>query len=534
METKQQLNPPVFDFDNPTPEKTSSAKKQEGGNNGTDSKDAPGSSADARLDTGDGELIWSDDFGSLWVPDLSKLSNKERSAFVFNDFSDTENARRFLKLNEGAFLWIEDLQQWWYYDSERPGWGNGEMMVRHRMKETANAVKGLVLSTPLDDKQRIQILTQCVAWKDAGGIENAIKMLRDEGYCQSTRFDTNPYLFLCKSGVINLRTGKFEDQKPSDYLHKMSPVRFDPKAEHPRWDQFLKDIFLGDKDLIYFMQKFSGYTLTGDTGEEKFLVLEGGGGNAKTTYLEASGKVMGDYAVEIPFATFKVPKWDQSGNAHQADIIPMIGARFIRSVEVDETAKLNTARLKSLTGNDQMSARPPYAREPIHFYPIGKIWLAVNHLPKIYDTTNSCWRRLLRIPFYYTVPPDKRIKNLSEILFQEEGPGILNWMLEGCYAWQKEGLEPIPCIVRKLSDEYRLDSTPVRRFVSEKCETGLFQVACGDLYKSFVAWWSDEMGDIAPLSKIEVGKELNRMGFETRSIKNIKHYMGLRLKSEVC
>jgi putative DNA primase/helicase len=465
--------------------------------------------------------------------ELVALSDEEKSELLSKDFSDTENARRFLKFNKDRFLYAEDLQRWLHYNPLRPGWGDGEMAVRSCMKETANLVNQLVLSLPFtDDKKRLEKLKQCVAWKDAGGIENSIKMLRDEVFTQSNKFDTNAFLFLCKSGPINLRTGRLEDSKPSDYLRKMSPVRFDPDAKCPQWVQFLTEIFLNIPDLIFFIQKFCGYTLTGNTSEEKFLILEGPGANGKSTLLEVIAGILGEYGVPIPFATFKDPKWDQGGNAHQADIIQLIGARFIRSVEVKERARLNIERLKSLTGTDEMSARPPYARDSVHFYPVGKIWLAVNHLPKIHDTTVSCWRRLLRVPFSYIVPPDKQVKDFSKKLLQEENSGILNWMLDGCYLWQKEGLEPIPSIIMDATNEYRLESTPVKRFVSERCEVGKYQVTCSQLYEAFVDWWKDEMGEIEPISKIEMGKELKRMEMDTRPIRNVKHYVGLRLKNE--
>lgn len=461
----------------------------------------------------------------------TKIDDEEKMELLSKDFSDTENARRFLKLQRNVFLWIEDLKEWWNFSPDRPGWGDGEMAVRSRMKEAANMVNKAALEMPFtDDKQRLEKLKKCIVWKSANGIENSIKMLRDEGYARSTDFDINPFLFLCKSGVINLTTRKLKSPSPSDRLRKMSPVKFDPKAKCPQWIQFLKDTFLNNLELIFFIQKFCGYTLTGNAGEEKFLVLEGPGSNGKSTLLEVIAGVLGEYGLPVPFATFKDPKWDQGGNAHQADMVQMIGARFIRSVEIKEKARLNIERLKSLTGKDEMSARPPYSRDYIKFKPTGKIWLAVNHLPRIYDTSHACWRRLLRIPFLYTVPADKEVKDFSDQLLQEESLGILNWMLDGCYVWQKEGLEPIPSIVTNATEEYRLESTPVKRFISEKCETGKFQITCGDLYTSFVSWWKEEMGEITPMSKMEFGREIKQMGFDIRKIGNVKHYIGLRQK----
>jgi len=465
----------------------------------------------------------------------------EEWELIDRDFSDSENANRFLKFYPDTYLWIEDLGRWWHFDPKRPGWGLGEMDVRSAMEVVAGKVNSIILKAQLDDTSRVAKLKQCIAWKDANGIENSIKRMRDKGYSQSTEFDTNPYLFLCKSGVINLKIeelsskvlefSKLENLKPSDRLHKYSPVVYDPKAECPQWEQFLRETFMDNEDLIWFVRKLCGYTLTGDTKEEKFFMLDGPGANGKSTFLEVIGGIMGEYGVSPPFATFKDAKWDQSGNAHQADLVQMIGARFIRSVEVKERAKLNIERLKSLTGNDRMSARAPHGKEYVQFYPVGKIWLAVNQLPRIDDTTNSCWRRLLRIPFTYVVPPEKRRLNLSKILLEEESSGILNWMLEGCIMWQDEGLEPIPPVALSATNEYMMASNPIKRFIDEKCEVGQHQIKFGEFYDRFLIWWHEEMGkDVTPISKIEVGKEMKRQGFEPRTLGNSKYYTGLELK----
>lgn len=184
--------------------------------------------------------------------ELEQLNDQEISDLLLKDFSDTENARRFLKLNGNTFLWIEDCQEWWHFDPKRPSWCSGDMAVRLQMKKTANIVNRLALAMPFsDDKKRLEKLKQCIAWKDASGIENSIKMLQDEGFARSNQFDMNPFLFLCKSGPINLKNGKIVDLKPSDYLHKMSPVILDPKGKCPQWIQFLNDTFLNNLDLIF-------------------------------------------------------------------------------------------------------------------------------------------------------------------------------------------------------------------------------------------------------------------------------------------
>lgn len=472
---------------------------------------------------------------------LKNLNEEEKNALIAKDFSDTENARRFMRLMGGRkdFLWIEDMKEWWCFNPYRPGWGDGEIPLQSYMQTMTDLVRELILQAPqMDEKLRIERLKQIIAWKDAPGITRSIQMLRSEAFSRSTEFDVDPFLFLCKTGVIDLKTGEIRSAQASDLLRKLSPMEFDPEAQCPKWIQFLEEIFPDqegkpDRELIHFIQKFAGYTMTGNTKEEKYLILEGPGANGKSTFLEVLAKVMGDYAKPIPFATFKDPKWDQAGNVHQADIGGMIGVRFIRSIEVKEKARLNIERLNSLTGNDKMSARFPYARHATEFYPVCKIWLAVNHLPRIHDTTLSAWRRLLRVMFLYTVPEDRRIKDLGSQLFEAESSGILNWMLEGCREWLKEGIEPIPQSVLTATEEYQMESTPIRQFINAQCEVDKkCHVRFPDLYRTLIEWWKEEYGETFLPSKTEVGKELKRMGFRQRDVKKIRNYIGLRLKNE--
>jgi putative DNA primase/helicase len=62
---------------------------------------------------------------------------------------------------------------------------------------------------------------------------------------------------------------------------------------------------------------------------------------------------------------------------------------------------------------------------------------------------------------------------MSEILaeFKEEHSGMLNWLLEGCLAWQKEGLIE-PESVRRDTMDYRSEEDILQQFVDAECTMG--------------------------------------------------------------
>ena len=50
------------------------------------------------------------------------------------------------------------------------------------------------------------------------------------------------------------------------------------------------------------------------------------------------------------------------------------------------------------------------------------------------------WRRIRLIPFTQTFEGGRKDNGLLSKL-KAEAPGILNWAIEGCRFWRKEGLE---------------------------------------------------------------------------------------------
>ena len=70
----------------------------------------------------------------------------------------------------------------------------------------------------------------------------------------------------------------------------------------------MRQVFAGDEELIAFIQRAAGYSLTGMTGEQVLFFLYGTGRNGKTTLLNALAYAMGDYAATARPETFMVKR----------------------------------------------------------------------------------------------------------------------------------------------------------------------------------------------------------------------------------
>jgi putative DNA primase/helicase len=80
--------------------------------------------------------------------------------------------------------------------------------------------------------------------------------------------DRDPFLFNVLKGTLDLRTGELRPHRQEDFLTKLAPVEFDPKAECPLWLKFLGRIMDGNADLITYLKRLVGHGLTGDVSEQ--------------------------------------------------------------------------------------------------------------------------------------------------------------------------------------------------------------------------------------------------------------------------
>lgn len=270
------------------------------------------------------------------------------------------------------------------------------------------------------------------------------------------------------------------------------------------WEAFLSRIFAGDGELIRFVQKAVGYSLTGSTEEQCFFILYGAGANGKSTLIQTISALLKDYARQTPTETLLV----QRGDGPRNDLARLQGARFVSASEVEGGRKLAEALVKQLTGGDTLTARYLY-KEHFEFQPTFKIWLAVNHKPGVQGTDHAIWRRMRLLPFTVTIPAAEQDKRLTEKL-QAEQPGILRWAVEGCRAWQQEGLEP-PSAVKRATGDYRAEMDVIAAFIQDCCVLGdTHEVSSKALYEEYTGWCAQM--DETPVTRKALATVLKERG----------------------
>jgi len=315
--------------------------------------------------------------------------------------------------------------------------------------------------------------------------------------------DADPFAFNVLNGVVDLRTGELRPHQPDDFMTKVAPVQFDPAATCPMFDAFLDRIMAGNVSLIAYLQRLAGMCLTADISEQSLWVLHGGGANGKTVFQDTLTGLMGDYAGEAAPDLLLM----RSSPEHPTEIADLCGRRLVVAGETDEGRRLRVQLVKRLTGNSRLKAR--YMRGDYFEFPrTHKMIMATNNRPIIKETTLAIWRRIRLVPFEVTIPQEEWDRHLTERLVKE-WPGILNWALRGCLAWQREGMSDPPEVLAATAN-YQAEQDPLAEFLDTCCTFGADVSATrADLFARYAAW-TDQAKDHHPLDRTSFFERIRR------------------------
>lgn len=339
------------------------------------------------------------------------------------------------------------------------------------------------------------------------------------------QLDRDPWLFNVLNGTINLRTGRHRRHDPKDLITKQALFNYDSKSPCPLWDKFLTKV-QPDKEVRTFLQRWVGYCITGVIRDHHLPINYGLGRNGKGVFIDTLLYMMGDYAKQVTAEVLLAKKYD----AHPTERADLFGCRFAAASEPPQGAELNVALVKLLTGGDRIRAR--FMRKDFfEFEPSHKLMLSTNHQPVIKETTNAIWERLLLIPWTVTIPAEERDPELKEKL-KAEAPGILRWAVEGCLAWQKEGLNP-PDAIRFATADYREDQNNVCAFIEDECErVAGTNVGTVEMYENYEEWCTTSSE--TPLTPNDFRDALTGMGIRKGKSNGRMVYHGIRLKLRAC
>jgi putative DNA primase/helicase len=380
------------------------------------------------------------------------------------------------------------------------------------------------------------------------------------------QFDSDPWLLNTQSGMVDLRGWKnpfavdgvephdpamlctritaecvpevIGDDDDDDDKHVITIAEQLQQGEE-LWQRFLTDITQGDAELAAYLQRVAGYCASGATTEDVLVYLFGIGANGKSSFAEAIAYVLGDYAKVFPAEVLMESK----GERHPTDLAQFMGVRFALTSEPASSATWNDSRIKSLTGDAEISAR--FMRGDFFTFPrTHKTVVIGNHMPKLSAVTHAIRRRVQMVPFRAVferladapIPEWQRMLRKEQVrtndmrqwLKDDASNAILRWIIEGARLWHQSGTAP-PQTVTDLTADYLDGQDDLGQWLEERCERDAKSFErSGDLHKNY-AEWCEGQGLRAKSNKTLSG-DLISAGFDRRPTMVGKVFYGIRLK----
>jgi putative DNA primase/helicase len=131
------------------------------------------------------------------------------------------------------------------------------------------------------------------------------------------------------------------------------------------------------------------------------------------------------------------------------------------------------------------------------------------------------------LPFDATVSDKERDFELSEKL-KAQWPGILQWAIDGCLVWQRDGLNR-PDVVARATEEYFIEEDALARWIEERIERrdGFFESAS----VLFTDWkrWAESGGEFVGTPK-RFSLNLEARGYGKGRKNKARGFVGIALR----
>lgn len=334
-------------------------------------------------------------------------------------------------------------------------------------------------------------------------------------------------LLPCKSLTLHIPTGRILAPTPALFTINALDFDYDPNPEPPeRWIKFLEQLFGDDIESVELLQEWMGYCLTGDTSQQKMLLVVGPRRSGKGTIgriitcLVGAGNVVGPTTGSLA-GTFGLQ--------------PLIG----KSVAIVSDARFGgegvgtvVERLLCISGEDTLTIDRKFLGS-VSMKLSTRFMFLTNELPRLNDASTALAGRFLVLRLSSSFYGKEDVKLTDQLL--AELPGILHWAIEGWKRLRARGRFIQPKSGEDAIRDMEDLGSPVGAFIRDCCIVGTGHRAwLDDLYDAWKAWCEQD-GRNAVSTKQAFGRDLMAVSpgvARRRGTGMVSFYEGISLQRE--
>lgn len=399
----------------------------------------------------------------------SVFASETAGSLVYDDLSNPK-LPKFFRYDEALRLWteIDESQLEYFFVEMMPS------VIDRVRQDLRKSSKGE------DDEKKLKQLVALYCSINTGKGSKYLKPLRtilnprlmpNNYKDQKFALNERPELLPLANGVFNFKTGQLEAYDRSHYLSYKLDIAYNPAADTSLIQKAMEAWYKKDTEKISFIQYWLGYSITGFTERDEFLIVYGkNGGNGKTIlYEEILGEdIFGDHLYQSLSEDALVKKGGHNDSLYDAE-----GKRLLLMSEVGKARgqhRLNVEILKKWTGRGKISANAKFEREK-RFIPVGKIVMLTNQLPELPADDGGIARRLLCLEqnVMFVKPElyadyDEEMKRSGDVMPQDDKfisalrankEGWIKWLVEGAMMYMKDPKRRAPQSILKYTEECR-------------------------------------------------------------------------------
>jgi len=354
-------------------------------------------------------------------------------------------------------------------------------------------------------KQAMQLAHKLLSARMVTSIPTLARSNKRVIQTHESEFDLLPDLLNTPGGILDLRTNSIIAPDPRYMISLQTAI--DPDYAPPRrWLQFLEEMTGGNEALIAFLQRLTGYCLTGHVTEQCFVFFHGTGGNGKGVFLNTIAAIAGTYARTASTEVFLASDHQR----HPTELASLMGSRIVLAQELRQGQQWDEARIKMVSGGDTITARF-MRQDEFTFLPTFKTLLSGNNRPSFQSVDHAMIRRVRLVPCTHV--PKVVDTHLTDTL-KEERSRIFGWMLQGTRQWYERGLDA-PRIVLDTTKSYMDEEDVVGRWMEERCLRGPDEEVRATAAYDDWSIWCGVNGSRAG-SLVTFGRKLSDLGFTKR------------------
>lgn len=335
-------------------------------------------------------------------------------------------------------------------------------------------------------------------------------------------------LLPCNSLSLHIPTGRILAPTPALFTINALDFDYDPNSEPPeRWIKFLEQLFGDDLESVELLQEWMGYCLTGDTSQQKMLLLVGPRRSGKGTIGRIITRLVGAGNVVGPTTS------SLAGNFGLQPLIEKSLAIVSDARFGGDSVGTVVERLLCISGEDTLTIDRKFLGS-VSMKLATRFMFLTNELPRLNDASTALAGRFLVLRLSHTFYGNEDVTLTDQLL--AELPGILLWAIEGWKRLRQRGRFVQPKSGEDAIRDMEDLASPVGAFIRDRCVVGVGHRAwVDDLYNAWKAWCEQD-GRNAVSTKQAFGRDLMAAApgvARRRGTGMVAFYEGIGLQREV-